>query len=301
MPCRLAWQHSVGAPIFSSPVVNSANLTVVVAAVNGNLVALSHVGECMWQRSLAAQVYAPLCLIPKTACDHDTGGECQDSNHQPAGSSVSKAASLVAQGGLHSSTPVPHHNMNRQGGVNCLSNAPSGATIVVGDAQGKLHAIDAASGQHLCLHSMRSTHSVQSSISTAATYVMHSTCDSAGSPGTGKGSQASAHQHTAAFPDSKSRADRGLLLVSCTNQGVLSVLDLSKHCADDVDDSCHTAYCQQLSDTSGSRMADPAVATAQLPGSCCTSCSCMAHLTVVSDQSPTVFMQIFGVLKQSAA
>ena len=252
----------------------------------------------MWQSSLAAQVYAPLCLIPKTACNHATGGECQDSNQQPAGSSVSKAAPLVTQRGLHSSTPVPHHHMDRQTGANSLSNAPSGATIVVGDAQGKLHAIDAASGQHLCLHSMRSTHSVQSAISTAATYMMHGTCDSAGSTDTGKVPHASAHQHTVAFLDSKSRADRGLLLVSCTNQGVLSVLDLSKHCADDVDDSSHTAHCQQLSDTSESRMADPAVATAQLPGSCCTSCSCMARL---ADQSPTVFVQIFGVLKQSAA
>ena len=248
--CRLAWLHSMAAPIFSTPTVNPATSTVVVAAVNGSLVALSHLGAVVWQCNLGAQLYAPLCLVPAPALDHDAN-----------------------------------------------------ATVVVGDAQGQLHAMDTASGQHLWVHTMPSTHSMysmhsmQSAISTAATYTMHNTPDNPDNTGTdtdtdtgtgtgiGTGSHASAQQHTAATTDSNSNTGGVPMIVSCTNQGVLTMLSFRQHGAAGVDDSSHNTHHCQRSDASRSGMADAAVATAQLPGASCKCCSCMVDIAMATSQS----------------
>ena len=43
--------------------VDAANSVVLVAAVNGSLLALTCHGEKLWQCSLGAHIYAPLCLV----------------------------------------------------------------------------------------------------------------------------------------------------------------------------------------------------------------------------------------------
>lgn len=61
---RSAWAYQAAAPLFSTPVIDSVTSTVIVAAVDGAVAALSHMGQLLWLCNLGAQVYAPLCLLP---------------------------------------------------------------------------------------------------------------------------------------------------------------------------------------------------------------------------------------------
>ena len=56
--------YKATAPIFSTPAVDAASATLIFASVDGTVTALTHLGELKWQCSLAAQVFAPLCLLP---------------------------------------------------------------------------------------------------------------------------------------------------------------------------------------------------------------------------------------------
>lgn len=242
-----------------------------MAAVSGNLAALSYVGEVMWQCNLPGQVYAPLCLVSEQGVSQQahivTLEDIQPSN----------ADTLMPVDPQHSSQP---ENTRRKVVPSIASSAVStdaqtdvqvgvvaaGSVVVVGDNQGQLHSVHAQSGQLLSMHSMhsmqsmQSMHSMQSAISTAATCLRPNTVHQSGTTEQQLGTacvtdndtskhaaghsshfsqQAENQPATAPMSDSiqrfatyceRHRLHDVPLLVSCTNQGTMRLLQLDKLC-----------------------------------------------------------------------
>ena len=194
--CRTAWTYSAGAPIFSAPAVTAAHFSVIVAAVNGTVTALTCQGQQLWQCSLHAQVFAPLCLTqvpviiaaaakamanktdlesgsstPASAQDAGflvpaTDSETPDSAAHVASAHEQSRHSAAADSTQGRETKIPSRQAKMrfamQPAQEAAGAAAAEAAIVVGDANGYLHCIMCSTGQQLWCKLM------QSSISTAA-------------------------------------------------------------------------------------------------------------------------------------
>jgi len=139
-----------------------------VAAVDGSITALSHLGQPQWQCNLGSQIFAPLCLlsagqevITQEATVAARGSQLPGSSPQHVllpGNADSTAAAGIQPSDI-SKDPGPegvtHQEAAAAGGAE--------AAVVVGSAEGELLCISCLHGHQLCKVSMGS------GISTAAT------------------------------------------------------------------------------------------------------------------------------------
>ena len=162
--CRPAWTHQASAPIFSTPVVDTTTSTVFVAAVDGAVTALSHLGQPQWHCNLGTQIFAPLCLlgagqevVTQEAAVAVRGTQLSGTSPQQMllpGNVASTAAAGIKPYDVRKDH-VTHQEAAAAGGAE--------AAVVVGSAEGELHCISCLHGQQLWKTSMGS------GISTAAT------------------------------------------------------------------------------------------------------------------------------------
>ena len=147
--------------------VHTTTSTVLVAAVDGAITALSHLGQPQWQCNLGTQIFAPLCLliagqkvVTQEAAVAATGSQLPSSSLQhmllPGNADNTAAAGIKPydiskDSGVH----VTHQEAAAAGGLE--------TAVVVGSAEGELHCISCLHGQQLWKMSM------ESGISTAAT------------------------------------------------------------------------------------------------------------------------------------
>lgn len=299
------WQHCMEVPIFSTPVVDTASSNIIMAAVSGKLVALSHLGEVMWHCNLPGQVYAPLCLVSEQGIsqppDIVTSEDIQPQN----------ADTLMPVDLHHSSQPentrpkvvpsVATSTLSTEAQTDVdVDMVAAGSVIVVGDNQGQLHSVDALSGQLLSMHSMQSMHSMESAISTAATCLwsnrlhragtteqhLSTACDTSSNTSKHAAGHSSHYtqqaetQSAAALMSDRVRRSAMCperlrlhdvpLLVSCTNQGVMRLLQLDKLCQKS-DAGVPLAQHSEQQDGSSRAANSALVAAVQMPGEVLTS------------------------------
>lgn len=148
--------------------VDNTTSSVFVAAVDGSITALSHLGQPQWQCNLGTQIFAPLCLLSASQEVVTQEAAVAARGSQLPGSSPqhrllpSNAASAAAAG----IKPYDISNNYEVGHVTHQEAAAGGgaeAAVVVGSAKGELHGISCLHGQQLWKVSMGS------GVSTAAT------------------------------------------------------------------------------------------------------------------------------------
>ena len=186
--------YQASAPIFSTPAVNPAASTMIVAAVNGSMTCLSHAGQPMWQCNLGGHTYAPICLLPAAAAtaggavnaaaegrpeadiipadsqlpgsvccgkpQHTDMHQLADAVHcypvsMPHQGEAPGPEAATAAAGASSSFCKPFH---APGGLQEAGAAAcTGRAVMVGSAEGKLHCISTATGKQLWTVSMRAS------------------------------------------------------------------------------------------------------------------------------------------------
>ena len=228
MLCRLVWRHSMPGPIFSTPVVNGRDSVVVAAAVNGNVNAVSRHGQVLWQCNLAAQVYAPLSL---PSCD-------MSGQHQSNTVSAQQTVTMPEQQQHHSAKDCCQE-ATCDIDVPCTAQGCAGASVMIGDVQGGLHCLEAASGQQqwACRMPSAINTAVTNLIPTSAAplsllpsqLVVDDSTHGHAQPPQHLGSAADA-AHLGCISSHASTAALGgtSLLVACTTSGVLTLLSTQK-------------------------------------------------------------------------
>lgn len=148
--------------------VHTTTSTVLVAAVDGAITALAHLGQPQWQCNLGTQIFAPLCLliagqkvVTQEAAVAATGSQLPSSSLQHM--------LLPGNADSASAAGIKPYDMSKDSGVSHVTHQEAAAAggaeaaVVVGSAEGELHCISCLHGQELWKVPMGS------GISTAAT------------------------------------------------------------------------------------------------------------------------------------
>ena len=181
--------------------VETTTSSVLVAAVNGAITALSHLGRPQWQCNLGTQIFAPLCLLSIGQEVVAQEAAVAVTGNQLPGSSPQRVL-LPGNADSASAAGVKLNDVSKDPGVDQVSHQEAAAAggaeaaVVVGSAEGELHCISCLHGQQLWKMSM------SSGISTAAT-VCHvlSSCSHSSQDGMAQThSQLAVAAHTQAEP-----------------------------------------------------------------------------------------------------
>ncbi len=179
---------------------------VLVAAVEGAITALSHLGQPQWQCNLGTHIFAPLCLlsagqelVTQEAAMATRGSQLPGSSPQhmllPGNADSAAAAGIEPYGISKDAGPkrVTHQEAAAAGGAE--------TAVVVGSAEGELHCISCSRGQQLWQVSMGSD------ISTAATVFNVLSCCSYSS----QGAMAQTHPQLAVAAQTQAETQAGPL------------------------------------------------------------------------------------------